>query len=309
MFLFIVPSSYTLAYQPLMYHLFPFPNNPCSHQPNSIPVGVLPSMISVLGVCEVGCIPITSAIILIYSLLSIAFVCPPILPVSTSVSIPSTTLTVLLLSLSFISVISYLTTSIYLYSEVHILASWLVVINKVDVIYSHLPKRVPCKREQSHNQFPFEWNLMLISLLSAPFGHVIMYLFSWQKNLRNLSITLRHGSTSGFLSSSLFLCCSNPSPSNPHLAQTTAALWFSSPNALLLRHIQPDGGWWWSINPFLHVPEAFQNMSVPLSPCLAMAWWWKNAGTPGISCGFWPLCMHQRDGVLLRPCHIEARSN
>ena len=43
------------------------------------------------------------------------------------------------------------------------------------------------------------------------------YLFDLLKNPQNLSITLRRGSTSGFLSSSIFLYCPKPPPPEPPL--------------------------------------------------------------------------------------------
>ena len=71
----------------------------------------------------------------------------------------------------------------------------------------------------------------------------------------------------------------------------------------------PRQGWWWSIHPFTPVSEVLLTLTVLLSPHLLVVWCCKNAGTPGISCGFCPLFPHQRNGFLRRLCRIDAQSD
>ena len=101
-----------------MYHLFPPYKNPRSHQPISVPAGVLTVPLSVLGVCDFWCITITSAITPIPSLMFVVSTCPLIIHVSSPVYIPSTAPTVLLMSLPSVYVIYSLAITIYISSEV-----------------------------------------------------------------------------------------------------------------------------------------------------------------------------------------------
>ena len=73
---------------------------------------------------------------------------------------------------------------------------------------------------------------MQISLPSASFGHVWLPMFAGMKNFRNFYIILRRGSTSGFLSSSLFLCWSKPTPPDPPTPQMPPLSDFLFPSVL-----------------------------------------------------------------------------
>ena len=87
------------------------------------------------------------------------------------------------------------------------------------------PQRGAWEKEYSQKLSPFEWKFVKVSLPSTLFGHVMTSLFGWMKKYLNLSITLRRGSMSGFLFSSLFLCCPKPSlpypppPETPRLSE------------------------------------------------------------------------------------------
>ena len=120
----------------------PPPNNILSRRPTSVPVCVFPSPMSVLGVWEVGCIPIASAITPIIYPLSFFFACPPIMPISALVSIPSATLIVMMLSLTSVYVVPFLAKELSLPSEVLTLVSRQGVVNRADVIRSRLPAEV-----------------------------------------------------------------------------------------------------------------------------------------------------------------------
>ena len=71
--------------------------------------------------------------------MSVVSACPPILPVSDPVSIPSVAPIVMLLSLKSIYLVSFLSTSISLPGEVSTLIPRPAVVKKVDVIRSFLP--------------------------------------------------------------------------------------------------------------------------------------------------------------------------
>ena len=83
-------------------------------------------------------------------------------------------------------------------------------------------------------------------LMSAPFGHMIPSLLASQKNSWNLSITLIRGSTSGFLSSSLYLCCPEFSTPEPILPEPPPLFDFLLPSlfcAGLSTQAGGGGGW------------------------------------------------------------------
>ena len=82
------------------------------------------------------------------------------------------------------------------------------------------PQRNACNQEKLWVQFPLKWNFMQISLPYAPFETLMPPLFVSQKNSLNISANLRRGSKSGFLSSSLCLCCPKFSLHDPLLPAT-----------------------------------------------------------------------------------------
>ena len=88
------------------------PDNPCLHQPTSVPI--LPAPLSVLEVIWVGSIPIASVITPISSLLSDLSACPPIFSFSVPVSLTSAVPNVVMLSLPPVSEISPLSASLHL---------------------------------------------------------------------------------------------------------------------------------------------------------------------------------------------------
>ena len=128
-----------LLYTPRIQYTSPAPNNPCSHGPTTVSVYVFPALLSILGVCEVGCITIASTITPIPSPLSVVSACPTIIPVSEPVSIYSAVPTVLLMSLPSVSEVYSLSTALPLPSENSNLESGPAVANKEDVILSCLP--------------------------------------------------------------------------------------------------------------------------------------------------------------------------
>ena len=66
---------------------------------------------------------------------------------------------------------------------------------------------------------------------------------------------------------------------------------------------------WWSICPIPPATVTLWTLTVLLSPHLPVTSYYASAGIPAPACGFYPRCMHQKDSLLRRPCHIDARSN
>ena len=219
LFIYCLFCSYP-ARQPLMFHVLqnnpPPPNHP-SHQTNSIAVGVLPVLLSVLGTCEVGYIPVASATNPVSYSQSIVSACPLVLSVLVlPVSISASTTAVLLLSLPPVLIwVPTTATTILLPSEFSSLVSRTIVIYIADVFRNNCPWRGVRYLEQLLKQYPLKWNLMQIYLPYALFGNVWPSMFAGTKKYRNISITLRPGSTSGFLFSSLLLRWHDPPPPDP----------------------------------------------------------------------------------------------
>ena len=152
-FLYSAPSHHLVS---SLYHA---PKNPCSHQHTSVPVYVFPAPLYVLGVCGVGYIPIASAITPISSLLSVISACHLILTVSEPVSLPSTALTMLLLSLTSVSEVSTLSAALPLPGEISTLVSRPTVVKKTDVIRSCMPVEGCVISGSVAEAFPFRLKL------------------------------------------------------------------------------------------------------------------------------------------------------
>ena len=144
---------------------------------------------------------------------------------------------------------------------------------------------------------------MRISLPYSPFEHVWPSLFTGLEKFRNLSINLRCGSTSMFLSSSLFLSWPKPPPPKPpSISGLLCPLAFCAGNStqagLLVIYL-----------PVLYIAVTFQTTPVILSTPLPGTSYYMSALIPAPAFGFYPQCLHQNFGLLLRPFHIYAQSN
>ena len=309
MFLVILPSCYYPERQHIMSHFFPPSNNQRSHQPTSIPVGVFPTLLYVLGVCKVGVIPIASSINPIPSPLYIVSSCPPILPVSYPVSIPSAAPNVLLPSLPFVSVISSLVTAFYISSEIHVLVSWPAVLNKADVILSRLPEEVHMQAGIVAEVVPFwvkidayftavyslqERDSVSIILEDKPSGY-IRHPQMWVYVRVSVLLPLYLLSQARLRPSHLLPNC-------------LSSLLFLSHCSSMLESPLKRGGWW-SIQPFPPFYEALRTLIVLLSPRLPVTWYFTNAGTTGLTCGFCTLIIYQIDSFLQRSFCIDTQSD
>ena len=150
---------------------------------------------------------------------------------------------------------------------------------------------------------------MHIFLTSDPSGNVWPYLFSILENSQNLSFTLIHGSTSGFISSYLFFSWPEPPPPEPPPLEPPPLsdyLWQS----LFCAGSSTQGWWWWwwYIHHLPPVSAIIRTMPVILSSFLTMAWYCTSVGIPAPVCGFYPRYQLQKDGLLQRPCNIDARN-
>ena len=146
-------------------------------------------------------------------------------------------------------------------------------------------------------QFPLEWGFIQTSLSSAPFGHVIPSLFVSQKNSLNIYIALRRGSTSGFLSSSLYLCCPKFSMPGPLLLAPPPLSDILFPS-LFFAGVSTQAGGGGSTHPFLPVSSAPQTLSGLMFPRIPETWCCKSGGRPGLYCGSDTRCPPQIDSVL-----------
>ena len=149
------------------------------------------TLLSALGVCAVGCIPIASTTTPLSSLLSIVFACPPVLLVSISpvyISAPASAATILLLSLSpFLIQVMTTVTTILLPIEFYSLMSHSAVIYIEDVLFSHLSAQ-GCVRERTVSESIHFWVKLVadFSAICSLWSCVAIYVFWTEEVLKPL---------------------------------------------------------------------------------------------------------------------------